>query len=152
MLAAYQRISGTFSRIERMLVRYRTGKLRPVSVPRVLMPGRKILNRPATRMPRRYGWLVLAGKHHAACYGTQLQALLDTPEMAGLLEVSPQAKRILRPLLRALAVALPWVVDTPRAERSPRVRRPRRKPEPFRIALPRGVLAAARRQGFGKMC
>ena len=152
MLLAHRRISATFSRLERMLVEYRAGKLRRGAAARGVMPGRIILNKPAIRMPRKFGWLVRAGKHHAACYGTQLQVLLDTPEMAELLEVSPQAKRLLRPVLRALAVALPWVEDVPRAKRALRVRKPRPKPEPFRIPLPRGVLAAARRQGFGRMC
>ena len=66
--------------------------------------------------------------------------------MAELLEMSAQARRILRPMLRALAVQLPWVVDKPPTERGKtRQRRCKPRPEPFRIALPRGVLSAARR-------
>jgi hypothetical protein len=144
-----------FRRFDELLARYRAGKLRRCLVQRVVPPGRKIINKPAVRMPRKWAWLVLTGKHHAVAYGAQLQDVLNAPEMAALLEVSPQARRILRPLCRALAVELPWTVDTAPAERGASRRRrykPRVKPEPFRIPLPRGVLSAARRQGFGKMC
>jgi hypothetical protein len=102
-------------------------------------------------LPRKFGWLVQAGGYQAAGYGLQLQTLLNAPEMVELLAESAQARRILRPLCRALAVELPWVVDKPRAEIKPRRRQPRPKPEPFRIPLPRGALSWARREGFGKM-
>ncbi len=147
---AYRRISGTFGRIERMLVRFRAGKLWRIA-PHGVVSQRAVSRAPATRLPRKFGWLVRAGGYQAAGFGSQLQAVLRAPEMAELLAESAQARRVLRPLLRALAVELPWTVDTPRAPRSPRPRKPRVKPEPFRIPLPRGVLAAARRQGFGKM-
>ena len=102
-------------------------------------------------LPRRFGWLVKAGGYQAVGYGLQLQNVLNTPEMVELLAASPQAQRILRPICRALAVELPWVVDQPR-QIKPHIRTPRAKPEPFRIPLPRGALSWARRQGFGKMC
>ncbi len=146
--------SAIFRRIDQLLARYQAGKLRHLTTPRVVQPGRKMINPPANRMPRKFAWLVLTGKHHAAAYGAQVQHVLARPEMAELLEMSVQARRILRPLLRALAVRLPWTIDKDRAERGVsrrRPRKPRAKPEPFRIPLPRGVLAAARRQGFGKM-
>jgi hypothetical protein len=78
--------------------------------------------------------------------------VLQSPEMAALLAASPQAGRILRPLCRALAFELPGLPPRPKAK--PRPRRPRAarpKPEPFRIPLPRGVISAARRAGFGKV-
>jgi hypothetical protein len=103
-------------------------------------------------LPRRFGWLVKAGTHEAAIVGLKMVAVLSTPEMAEMLASSEQARRVLRPLCRALAVELPWTVDKVRVEGTPRRRKPRVKPEPFRIPLPRGVLSAARRQGFGKMC
>ena len=149
----HRQASRTISKIERMLARFRTGRLWRVTQRRAV-PGRRAPGKPAARLPRRFGWLVLAGKHHAACFGTQLQTVLATPDMAELLAASAQAKRVLRPLCRALAVELPWVIDRTektRPETKPRIRKPRVKPEPFRIPLPRGVLTAARRQGFGKM-
>ena len=152
-IAAYRRISSTMSRLERMLVRFRAGRLR-------VLPQRNATPRLQPRckaeavLPRRFGWLVQLGGTEAACFGSQLQTALNMPEMTELLAASVQAQRILRPLCRALAVELPWVVAKAvrlRGEKPRRVRKPRVKPEPFRIPLPRGVLAAARRQGFGKM-
>ncbi len=150
-LVMYNRISATFGQIERMLQRFRAGRLLQMP-PRVVVQGRKTCRKPGIRLPRRFGWLVQAGGHQAACAGLQLQTALSAPEMVELLAVSPQARRVLRPLCRALAVELPWVIDQPRAVSQPRKRMKRPKPEPFRIPLPRGVLAAAKRQGFGKMC
>ena len=104
--------------------------------------------------PRRFGWLVALGGYHAAGHGSQLRALLDRPEMVALLAASPAAGRALRPLCRALGIEAsvyrPGFVPKVRV---PRVRKPRAKRAPVdwgRIPLPRGVLAAAKRQGFGK--
>lgn len=88
--------------------------------------------------------------------GSQLRCVLDRPEMAELLAVSAQARRLVRPMCRALAVELPWVTDAECAQDRPekhltiRKRVARSAPEPFRIPLPRGVLSAARRAGFGR--
>jgi hypothetical protein len=150
----YRRVGQTLSRIERMLMRFQAGKLwlRPHRI--VVQDRTGCTIQPAVRLPRRFGWLLKFGKHHAAGYGLRLQLVLDTPEMTELLASSEQAKRVLRPLCRALAVELPWTIDKPLPECGAtirRIRKPRCKPEPFRIPLPRGVLTAARRQGFGKM-
>jgi len=148
----YGKINGTFDRIERMLVRFRAGKLWRVT-PRAITPKRQPRSKPDVVMPRRFGWLVQAGGHQAASFGLQMQTELNTPEMVALLAACPQAGRILRPLCRALAVEVPGMA-TParRAARKPRIRKPRPKPEPFKIPLPRGVLSWARREGFGKLC
>ena len=151
-LVLYRRISATMGQIERILVRFRAGRLWRVTT-RVVAPGQPGSRKPVARLPRRFGWLVLAGGHQAACAGSQLQAVLNTQEMTELLACSVQARRILRPLCRALAVELPWVSGaaatdscaTPRRKRTPRA-----VAEPFLIPLPRGVLRAARRAGFGK--
>ena len=143
---AYHLVTRTFLRIERLLVRYRAGRLWRRS-PRVGEPGKRACE--AARgpaLPRKFAWLVEAGKHQAVCYGLQLQHLLRDPEMVALLEAAPQAKRILRPLLRALAVDLPWTVTPPRPPKPRKPRQPRPKPEPFRIPLPRGVVTWARRE------
>jgi hypothetical protein len=155
-IVLYRRISGTLGRIERMLVRFRAGKLWRV----VRRDGahRDVVDRdsgPAqrtqsARLPQRFGWLVQTCGYRAVGYGLQLQTVLNTPEMVALLAASAQARRILQPLCRALAVELPGNVPKERGERKPRIPKPRIKPEPFRIPLPRGVLSAARRQGFGK--
>ena len=151
----YNRISAILRRIERLLVRFRAGLLRPWA-PRAAASGPRAAREPPILMPRKFGWLLAAGKHHAAYFHLQFQDVLNTPEMTALLAASPQARRILRPLCRALAVEVPGVSAPPRKPadggRPKRPRKPRPKPEPFKIPLPRGVLSAARRAGFGKLC
>ena len=130
-----------FGRIERMLIRFRAGKLRTG----VTQPNRKAAasTKPrAPALPRKFGWLVIAGKHQAAGYASQLQHLMAEPEMAELLEASPQARRVLRPLCRALAIELTWTVTPPRPRKP---RKPRPKPAPYRWPYPRGAISAARR-------
>ena len=145
-IALYGRINRVFASVERMLLRFRAGTLRRVARRTVVQRqgGGSAGRGPA--LPRRFGWLVIAGKHQAVCYGLQLRTVLAMPEMAAMLEASPQARRVLRPLCRALAVELPWTVTPPRAPRPRRARAPRPKPEPFKIPLPRGVITWARRE------
>ena len=80
--------------------------------------------------------------------------------MVELLKVAPQAARILRPVCRMLMieeqVLRPGVVAVVASLKvvavvKQRVRKPRVPVDWGRIPLPRGVLAAARRQGFGKV-
>ena len=152
-VVVYRRIGRAMGRMARILVRFRTGRLRCVAR-RGPVPGRRVRAASAgLALPRRFGWLVQAGGHQAACFGLQLQAVLNTPEMSELLAASAQARRILRPICRSLAVELPGAsraVATNQAETTRRRTRPRAEPVPFRISLPRGVIAAARREGFGK--
>ena len=148
----YRRVGEITGRIERMLVRFRAGRLwrvKPRTMVQVRCAQRRVRAEPA--LPRRFGWLVQACGYRAAGYGSQLQTLLNTPDMAELLAAAPQAARVLRPLCRALAFE--WPVPEPKPEkiRTIRPRKPRPKPEPFRIPLPRGVISAARRQGYGKI-
>ncbi len=146
-MATVNWFSARFCKFGQLLARYQAGKLRRYEIKRVVRPGRKLINTPSVRMPRKFAWLVLTARHHAACYGVQLQHVLSAPEMTELLEISVQARRILRPLLRALAVELPWTVDKPPAERAmTRKRKPRPKPEPYKIPLPRGAITWARRE------
>jgi hypothetical protein len=116
--------------------------------------------------PYRFGWLVRLMAYRAAVYGGQLREILGQPEMVELLIAAPQAARILRPLCRMLAVetsllrpGLAVVAAVGPEAQAPgevvpvvkvRVRRPRAVVDWGRIPLPRGVLSAARRQGFGK--
>ena len=152
-LLLYRRVSETLRRIERMLARFRAGTLRRAATPSTQRAGRcGAIRRANCTLPRRFGWLVRACGWRAAGYGSQLQTVLSTPEMSELLAQSPQAVRILRPLCRALAVDLPIMADKPRTPREDRPRkiRVRKKPEPYKIPLPRGVISAARRAGYGR--
>lgn len=107
--------------------------------------------------PRRFGWLVRAASWQAAGYGAQLRAVLETPDMVALLEASPQARRVLRPLCRMLAVetsllrppGLGVVVEAASEERPKRVRTPPVKPDLGRVPIPRGVMSAVRRGRYG---
>ena len=150
-VAVSNRAGRIFWQIERMLARFRAGRLRQATPRGVPARQRRARQTPAIRLPRKFGWLVMAGKHQAAGYGLQLQHVLSDPEMAALLEASPQARRVLRPLLRALAVEMPWTLTQPRPPKPRQPRKPRPKPEPFKIPLPRGALTWARREGFGKI-
>ena len=81
-------------------------------------------------------------------YRSQLVHLLTTePEMVAMLETYPQARNVLRPLLRALGVdEIGWVPTPPRPPKPFMPRKLRPKPEPFKIKLPRGVITWARRE------
>ncbi len=144
----YNRTGQIFGRLDRMLVRFRAGKLR-MGQPRqgaVRRGGAKAGRGPA--LPRKFGWIVGVGGFRAVGYRSQLVHLLTTEsEMVAILENFPQARRVLRPLLRALGVEeLPWVATAPRPPKPRRPRKPRPKPEPFKIPLPRGVITWARRE------
>ncbi len=168
VLLLYQRLGGICGRMERLVARFHAGRLwrvsaRKVSVRPVEVDARKRVA-PVQVLPRRFAWLVRLAAYQAAGYGSQLRAVLETPEMVALLVAAPQAVRILRPLCRMLAVETS--VLRPRlaseadlagsgevvvGEKAPvRVRRPREPVDWGRIPLPRGVLSVARRNGFGK--
>ena len=55
-------------------------------------------------LPRGQAWLVQALGAEAACYGSQLQALLDAPGMADLLAAVPALARLVNPVRRMLGV------------------------------------------------
>jgi len=156
--------------IERLAVRFQAGTLwriaaRASGSQRVAVEGRRRAS-PELGWPGRFGWLVRAAAYRAAVYGIQLRVILEQPEMVALLRASPQAVRILRPVCRMLAVETSLL--RPRLEGSAaeieaavpevsapvvkvRSRPPRKVVDWGRIPLPRGVLSAARRQGFGKI-
>jgi len=167
----YRRLGGVCAKMERLAELFQAGRLgriadRAVSVPRVGTEERS--GRVAClRYPWRFGWLVRAAAWHAAGYGSQLRHVLGQPEIVALLEAAPQAQRILRPVCRmlmieasvlrprAVAVAAAALVEIVPEVSAPvvkvRVRRARVPVDWGRIPWPRGVLSAARRQGFGKV-
>ena len=141
-VVAYRRIAVALQRIERMLRRLRAGK--QVECRRnITTRARPAARKAGVRLPRTFGWLIAAGTHQAAHVRLQVEDLLATPEMVTLLEISPQARQILRPFCRALAIALPWTATPPRIAKP---RAPRPKPSPSRIKLPRGVISWMRRE------
>jgi hypothetical protein len=121
--------------------------------------------------PQGFAWLIPVGAHEAAGIGLHLRAVLAHPEMVVLLGAAPQVRRLLTPVCRMLGVEASLlrpvqVSDADAGGRSDgaetgavgRSGRPRsvggaaRVPlaSVSRIALPRGVLAAARRGGFAR--
>jgi len=173
VLLLYRRLGDICGKMERLSQRFLEGRLGRVSARRVGGESdagdRRKRAVAAARLPGRFGWLVWAASYQAAGYGSQLRAVLGQPEMIELLLVAPQAVRILRPLCRMLAVETsvlrPRVVATVEVEAAEiapetpataavvktRVRAARKVVDWGRIPLPRGVLSAARRQGFGKI-
>jgi len=166
-LLLYRRLGEICGQMERLSQRFRAGRLWRV-VARTGAGGRDATDRPqhavaAQGWPGRFGWLVRAAAHHAAVYGGQLRVILEQPEMVELLVAAPQAARILRPLCRMLAVETALLRPRPAGAvaeiesvavipvAKPRVRVARAPVDWGRIPLPRGVLSAARRQGFGKV-
>jgi hypothetical protein len=164
VMLLYRRLGGICGKIERLCQRFQAGRLwrapaRADVVAPVGADGRKRALALQV-LPRRFAWLVRLVGYQAAGYGCQLRVILEQPEMVELLQASPQAGRILRPLCRMLAVETALLRPRPAgsvvvAEVAPvvkvRVRRPRAPIDWGRIPLPRGVLSAARRQGFGKV-
>jgi hypothetical protein len=150
-----------------ILRRYQEGRLRVSSVTRapVVRKERELVEpvgAPSPSLPLRFGWLLPLVPCHAAGFASQIRFWLGDPEVVALLTASPQARRTLGPLCRMLgiesALLSPGVpVVAPAADgadgvpvRAKRVRAKRVKVELPRLKWPRGVLAWARREGFGK--
>ena len=155
MMLLYRRIGEICGKIERLAVRVQAGLLRRRE-PGVKAGVRSVAKTGARIWPGRFAWLVRVAGYQAAGYGCQLRHILEQPEMVELLKASPQAARILRPVCRMLAiensVLRPGEVPPePKVrEVKPRLRKPRPPVDWGRIPLPRGVLSAARRAGFGR--
>ncbi len=168
----YRRLGEIGLRVERALARFRAGRVavRDVALtagdPGAARGGtggcaddpRPCSVRGKRVWPGRFGWLVLAGSYEAAGLSGQLRFVLSQPEMVALLTAAPQLVAVLRPLCRALAIETavlrPGVAVAPAVERPMRAKRARKKRPKLdlgRIPLPRGVLSAARREGYGKM-
>ena len=151
------RLAVVISRMERLTARFLAGVARSRVGGLRAAGARGGVSAVVRIWPRRFCWLIEMAGWQSAAYGAQLRAVLETPEMVALLAASPSASRVLLPVCRMLgietAVLRPGVPVAPVRVMAERVRKPRVKPvvEPFRIPLPRGVLSAARRAGFGKI-
>jgi hypothetical protein len=103
--------------------------------------GRRYRRKP--RLPEGFGWL-LREVPATAEYAGQVQALLDDPQTAALLETAPQAGRILRPLCRMLAIPLPDQLREPKpppAVADPPAESPPETPLPAACVTPHPVIA-----------
>ena len=169
VMLLYRRLGGICGQMERLCLRFQAGRLwrreprEGAGESGAAAGGLRTRVGVAWGWPGRFGWLVRAAAWHAAGYGCQLRAVLGQPEMVALLIAAPQAARILRPLCRMLAVETALLRPRPAGAvaeiesvavipvAKPRVRVARAPVDWGRIPLPRGVLSAARRQGFGKV-
>ena len=104
IVAIWNRLSRMAQRITRLAARLEAGTLKP---PRKRPAGsRRTVAEPkpdGTKLPRGFAWLlplvpgIVFGR-------TQLQALLDEPEMQAFIAVAPQIGRTLRPLCHLLGL------------------------------------------------
>jgi hypothetical protein len=103
-----RRINRAARRFERLMARLAAGTLpkpRMPGTPPSASPDRSGGSHPAAdALPRGRFWLVRALGHEAAACATQLQALLAEPGAAEILGEVPAAGRIIRPLIRLLAI------------------------------------------------
>jgi hypothetical protein len=68
-VAMHRRVGLIALQIERMLARFRAGRLRQVTGRETLSDSGAIRRRRIDTLPRRFGWLVRAGGHRAAGFG-----------------------------------------------------------------------------------
>ncbi len=167
MVLVHRRIGVVFGRLDRLMVRFQAGKLVRQVLPRVVLEARERgvgFVPPVNFWPGRAGWLLgVMGdqRHQAAWFSGALEGILREPAWVALLVAAPQTRRLLRPVCRMLGVETS-VLRAPRVTKvvavsvevaAPLVRMPRKPGVPVdwgRIPLPRGVLLAARRQGYGR--
>jgi hypothetical protein len=162
MPLVHNRLRVILARLERMIARFEAGKAMQ-RLPRAAGVGsvaEVLQGRAESFWPLAFGWLTDEMKHHATVYTGRMEIVLSQPAMVALLIASPQARHALRPLCRMLAInpALlrprapgePAVVVAVK-EKKKRVRAKRVPVEPWRTPFPRGVLAWARREGYGKL-
>jgi hypothetical protein len=67
-------------------------------------------------LPRHFGWLLALVPCDAANLGSQLRHTLTDPEMVALLAASAQARRILAPVCRMLAIEKEVLTPKPPTE------------------------------------
>jgi hypothetical protein len=168
VMLLYRRLGGICGQMERLCLRFQAGRLwrreprEGAGESGAAAGGLRTRVGVAWGWPGRFGWLVRAAAWHAAGYGCQLRAVLGQPEMVALLIAAPQAARILRPVCRMLAIEtsvlrprvagdVEVAAEVVVAVVKVRVRKKRPPIDWGRIPLPRGVLSAARRQGFGRV-
>ena len=132
ILPLWGRLNRAVRRLERAVARPVVAPV--VAVPVVAVPvvaaKRERARKPpaaGVRLPGGRGWLVRVLGYEAAGYASQLQHLLNEPEMQALLAALPAVGRVLRPVCRMLGVtevvglAVPEVAEKPRRVRAKRI-------------------------------
>ena len=93
------RLNRLRQRCERLMAHLAAGHL-----PKPRKPGRSGPRPSGPALPTRRAWLVRELGSEAACYGSQMQALLAEPAAVELLSAVPAARRIVNPILRMLGI------------------------------------------------
>jgi hypothetical protein len=107
------RIRGIRQRFSRIAARIAAGRYvaRPQKAPPRRRPGQAP---PKDPLPKNFGWL-LPLVPDAVCFRSQLEGLLQNPEMAALIAAAPAPMgRALRPLCRMLGLTPPAILARPR--------------------------------------
>jgi hypothetical protein len=149
----HRRLGEILRRIEGMVSRFQAGRVGPALVKGSGEVGVRGPRREAgVRLwPCRFAWLVREIGWEAAGFGSQLRAVLETPEVVAWLSACPQAVRVLAPVCRMLAIEMQVLrPGEARAEAPVRAARVREAPDLGRVPIPRGVMAWVRRDRFAK--
>jgi hypothetical protein len=142
----FWRLVRMVGRLDRLILRWQAGKLRPeresrvrrsrgqpVSCQESSTPGSPLpesLPQPASpRMPRGHGWLIRLAQPTAQA-AMMVEFLMADAEAAGLFAAAPQAGRIFRPLCRMLGIPIPPALRLPPRPPPPSCVRPRKAPRP----------------------
>ena len=116
----YAYLQRSAGRLDRLIARWQAGTLTPARprttvtpTPPRAAPRPPAPRPPGPRLPSRNGWLLHLVQPAAQLSG-HLQMLIASPEMAELLAAAPQARRILRPLLKMLNIQpIPLILRRP---------------------------------------
>ena len=115
---AWTRISRAATRFQALFVRWQSNTLPTPSRSR---PAQSRPAQPRQRAPKPYfpagrAWLAGSTDHHVRGRASQLEHLLNHPDMPAFLAAAPQAGRILRPLCHMLGITMPpTLLLSPRA-------------------------------------
>lgn len=132
----WERLRRTMQRLDRLTRRWQAGarltprsrKPRPAKAAKPADPNRRPGRYEGVKLPRRNGWLLQLCQ--PAVYGMAgVQQMLEDPEIRALCEAAPQAGRLLRPLCRMYALALPEWLKLPPRPRKPKPAKPRPHPK-----------------------
>ena len=100
---AYDRIGRAATRFHSLFTRWQTNTL---PTPRT-RPAQSRQRAPKPYFPAGRAWLAGSTDHHVRGHASQLEHLLNHPDMPAFLTAAPQAGRILRPLCHMLGIHMP---------------------------------------------
>ena len=136
LLCAWTRIGRAASRFQALFARWQANTL---PTPRQTRAARKTPSAAKPHFPAGRAWLAGTTDHHVRGHASQLQHLLDHPDMPKFLAAAPQAGRILRPLCHMLGITMPAVLlplSRAKPEGAPSRPKPAKPPRPKPAPLP----------------